>query len=250
MKLYEALRKLCLEHGNIIVQKKNLVYLLSDMGAFEELPGMREAMKSLVSGGLAKDLYAAGLRKDRDFYLAHAEDVKKSLAAKGRLRKEIADYAVDLVSFAFGLTDSVIEPAAGKDGSAPAADSGTGGEGGDSVPGTGQTPDRRLERLRRKAEGGSADAQYRLGTLCLAGGDGAEALRWFRKSAEQGNALAQTGIAVMYLEGNGVAQDYAEAMSWFRKAAGHGSPAAEGSIGNLYHCGLGVSQELAEAVRW
>ena len=38
MKLYEALRKLCLEHGNIIVQKKNLVYLLSDMGAFEELP--------------------------------------------------------------------------------------------------------------------------------------------------------------------------------------------------------------------
>ena len=42
MKLYEALRKLCLEHGNIIVQKKNLVYLLSDMGAFEELPLVRE----------------------------------------------------------------------------------------------------------------------------------------------------------------------------------------------------------------
>ena len=41
MKLYEALRKLCLEHGNIIVQKKNLVYLLSDMGAFEELPSGR-----------------------------------------------------------------------------------------------------------------------------------------------------------------------------------------------------------------
>ena len=41
MKLYEALRKLCLEHGNIIVQKKNLVYLLSDMGAFEELPTRR-----------------------------------------------------------------------------------------------------------------------------------------------------------------------------------------------------------------
>ena len=38
MKLNDALRKLCLEHGNIIVQKKNLVYLLSDMGAFEELP--------------------------------------------------------------------------------------------------------------------------------------------------------------------------------------------------------------------
>ena len=42
MKLNDALRKLCLEHGNIIVQKKNLVYLLSDMGAFEELPTEEE----------------------------------------------------------------------------------------------------------------------------------------------------------------------------------------------------------------
>ena len=83
MKLYEALRKLCLEHGNIIVQKKNLVYLLSDMGAFEELPGMREAMKSLVSGWYAKDLYAAGLRKDSDFYLARAEDVKNPCRQRG-----------------------------------------------------------------------------------------------------------------------------------------------------------------------
>ena len=39
MKLHEALRELCQKHGNIIVQKKNLVYLLSDMGAFEEFPG-------------------------------------------------------------------------------------------------------------------------------------------------------------------------------------------------------------------
>ena len=51
MKLHEALRELCRKHGSIIVQKKNLVYLLSDLGAFEELPGMREVMKALVSGG-------------------------------------------------------------------------------------------------------------------------------------------------------------------------------------------------------
>ena len=80
MKLPEALRKLCLEHGNIIVQKKNLVYLLSDLGAFEEFPGMREVMKALVSGGLAKDLYAACLRNDRELFQSRADEVRKALA--------------------------------------------------------------------------------------------------------------------------------------------------------------------------
>lgn len=38
MKLHEALRKLCLEHGNIIVQKKNLVYLLRISGPSRNVP--------------------------------------------------------------------------------------------------------------------------------------------------------------------------------------------------------------------
>lgn len=62
MKLHEALRALCQKHGNIIVQKKNLVYLISDMGAFEEFPGMREVMKVLVSGALRRSSAASALR--------------------------------------------------------------------------------------------------------------------------------------------------------------------------------------------
>ena len=81
MKLHEALRKLCAESGNIAVQKKNLVYLLSDLGAFEELPGMREVIKVMVSGGFARDLCARSLRNDREAFLQHAEEVKKALAA-------------------------------------------------------------------------------------------------------------------------------------------------------------------------
>ena len=75
MKLHEALRKLCAESGNIAVQKKNLVYLLSDLGAFEELPGMREVIKAMVSGGFARDLCARSLRNDREAFLQHAEEV-------------------------------------------------------------------------------------------------------------------------------------------------------------------------------
>ena len=38
-----------------------------------------------------------------------------------------------------------------------------------------------------------------------------EAVRWFRKAADQGIAEAQYSLGVMYGEGQGVMQDYAEA---------------------------------------
>jgi TPR repeat protein len=49
--------------------------------------------------------------------------------------------------------------------------------------------------------------------------DYAEALKWYRKAADQGHALAQNGVGVCYERGCGVLKDYAEAVKWFRKAA-------------------------------
>ena len=56
-------------------------------------------------------------------------------------------------------------------------------------------------------------------------GDYATALRFFRPTAEQGDARAQFGLASMYLEGKGVPQDYGQALKWFRSAAAKGFPA-------------------------
>ena len=227
MKLHEALRKLCLEHGNIIVQKKNLVYLLSDMGAFEELPGMREVIKAMVSGGFARDLCARSLRNDREAFLQHAEEVKKALAAKGNFPLEDARFAVDAVSFAFGFMDSVKEPDERKTdyrklyaesgGAAP----GNGKE--HKVPVVRSKSGRYIEQLRVKAEKGDAEAQYKLGAQHLFG-EGVtqsydKAMEWFRKAAEQGNAEADRNLGGMYLSGLGVQKDPAEGMKWIRKAA-------------------------------
>ncbi len=41
-------------------------------------------------------------------------------------------------------------------------------------------------------------------------------------AAEQGDAQAQLNLGVCYWNGNGVAKDYAEAVKWFRKAAEQG----------------------------
>jgi TPR repeat protein len=47
----------------------------------------------------------------------------------------------------------------------------------------------------------------------------AEALKWFRKSAEQGHALAQYNLGVMYERGAGALQDYVQAYMWYNLAA-------------------------------
>ena len=50
----------------------------------------------------------------------------------------------------------------------------------------------------------------------------AEAVKWYRLSAEQGEATAQYNLGYMYEYGRGVAQDYTQAMRWYRQAADQG----------------------------
>jgi len=52
--------------------------------------------------------------------------------------------------------------------------------------------------------------------------DAAEAVKWYRKAAEQGHALAQTNLGFMYEKGDGVPKDAAEAVKWYRKATEQG----------------------------
>jgi TPR repeat protein len=48
--------------------------------------------------------------------------------------------------------------------------------------------------------------------------DEAEAVKWYRRAAEQGNADAQMRLGVMYGDGRGgLAEDYAEAVKWYRR---------------------------------
>ncbi len=51
----------------------------------------------------------------------------------------------------------------------------------------------------------------------------AEALKWYRKAAEQGNADAQNNLGFMYLNGYGVPQDNVQAHMWFNLAAAQGN---------------------------
>jgi uncharacterized protein len=111
-----------------------------------------------------------------------------------------------------------------------------------------------LTLLRPLAEQGNAIAQGVLGVMYDDGlgvpQDYAEAFRWFRKAAEQGNVAAQGQLGSMYANGRGVPRDDAEAVRWSRKAAEHENAKAQFFLGAMYDKGRGVPQDDAEAVRW
>ena len=73
---------------------------------------------------------------------------------------------------------------------------------------------------------------------------------WYRLAANQGDAFAQTNLALMYNFGDGVSQDYAEAMKWYRLAANQGDAFAQTNLALMYAEGQGVPQDFVQAEAW
>jgi serine/threonine protein kinase len=111
-----------------------------------------------------------------------------------------------------------------------------------------------FKAMRRRAEGGEAEAQFRLGVMYAYGRgtarDEAEAARWLREAAGQDHATAQTRLGLMLARGAGVQKDEAEAADWLRRAAEHNDPVAQFNLGLMHAHGLGVSKDRNEALRW
>ena len=51
----------------------------------------------------------------------------------------------------------------------------------------------------------------------------AEAVKWYRKAAEQGNASAQFNLGVMHADGEGVLKDFVLAHMWSNIAGANGN---------------------------
>jgi TPR repeat protein len=107
---------------------------------------------------------------------------------------------------------------------------------------------------RKAAEQGDAEAQFELGFI-YANGQGVPkddklALTWYSKAAEQGHKTAQNNLGAMYHNGQGVPRDYEQAIAWYRKAADQGEAIAQFNLGYLYVNGQGVPQDAKQAAEW
>ena len=103
------------------------------------------------------------------------------------------------------------------------------------------------EAFQKSADKGNPEAQFNLGLMYLNGQgvaqDYQQALSLLTKLAEQGNARAQVNLARMYAKGKGVVANYGKAIPWFTKAADQGYADAQYSLGLLYVSGTGTQRD-------
>jgi TPR repeat protein/tRNA A-37 threonylcarbamoyl transferase component Bud32 len=102
---------------------------------------------------------------------------------------------------------------------------------------------------------GDPVAQHRIGVMYVMGqggvaADAAEATRWFRMAAEQGQGESQFSMGMRYLLGQSVVQDNKEALRWFNMAADQGVALAQAALALRYLKGEGAPQDYVEAYKW
>lgn len=111
-----------------------------------------------------------------------------------------------------------------------------------------------LREWRPLAEQGNALAQYNLGLLYRKGRgvpqDDVQARKWYEKAAAQGQTKAQFNLGTLYFNGEGVPKDYQQALRWFRLAADQGEALAQTKIAIMYDEGQGVPKNLVQAYKW
>ena len=110
--------------------------------------------------------------------------------------------------------------------------------------------------LRQDADKGVAKDQVYVAVWYLTGTEGypkdpAEAAKWLRKAADQGDADGENMLGQLYARGNGVEKDSNQAVEWFKKAAAQGEPLACANLGYASEKGLGgMPQDKQKAIEW
>lgn len=113
------------------------------------------------------------------------------------------------------------------------------------------------------ADAGDSDAQFKLG-LCYYLGEGGvkedyqTAIKWFKRSDENGNIFAKCYISECYYFGdNTIKTDsikanklFKESLSVIKSEANKGNSFAQYCLGGYYEYGTGVEQDYAVAVEW
>jgi TPR repeat protein len=77
-----------------------------------------------------------------------------------------------------------------------------------------------------------------------------EAVKWYKKAADQGHAEAQNNYGVALFRGKGIRENMDEAVKWYKKAADQGLAVAQFHYGNALFRGKGIRKNMHEAVKW
>lgn len=108
--------------------------------------------------------------------------------------------------------------------------------------------------LRAAAENGQRDACHILGLMYLQGNGVAEdpqlARKWLTIAAEKGVSAAQLQLALQYRNGPVAMQDDRIAFKWMRQAAEGGNAEAQYRLAEAYRYGYGTAADPAAVRKW
>jgi PQQ-dependent catabolism-associated CXXCW motif protein len=77
-----------------------------------------------------------------------------------------------------------------------------------------------------------------------------QAVAWYRKAADLGNAPAMFHLGVAYENAKGVKEDWPQSVVWYRKAADLGNAQGMSFLGYALEYGRGVARDDTEAAQW
>ena len=108
--------------------------------------------------------------------------------------------------------------------------------------------ERAMSNFRAAAARGDAYSKVKIGSFYQhVKKDLPEALKWYRRAAEQGHPEAAFFVGVRYAKGMGVKPDADEALKWFHIAADRGYTFAEFVIAEHYEFD---KKDMEEAMKW
>ncbi len=96
----------------------------------------------------------------------------------------------------------------------------------------------------------TADSQFSKGLSAFNEGDYSAALSAWEPLAALNDPRAEAGLGFMYHRGLGVPVDGAKAVLFLQKAAEQGQPEGQLMLGTLYYYGRGVPQSYIHAFAW
>jgi hypothetical protein len=106
------------------------------------------------------------------------------------------------------------------------------------------------EWVRKAAEQGDREAQANLGGFYFegigVGEDRDEAAKWFLKAAIQGQDEAQLMVGFLLHE----LGEFVQAVDWYRRSADQGNATAQNNLGNQIVLGKGTRKNFVEAYKW
>ncbi|ARU89527.1 tetratricopeptide repeat protein [Pseudomonas sp. M30-35] len=116
-----------------------------------------------------------------------------------------------------------------------------------------QTANSEFDQLRKAAEDGDLDSQFKLGSAYFVGRpvkDLKQAEAWWKKAADKGHSMAAVSLAYLYTGRDDASFANRDAMlKYLNQSASGGNPMAQHILGNLYFTGEhGVARDPNQAV--